>query len=136
MSIVTRVNGDVQPVFAYDVQNGKQTGTISADALVQFEGGRLDFFKIMANDGSAAVDLRAQLGAGGAVEAIFKTINQLGGVRMYQVEGDSTGQISVGVYPAGAWTATTLQAAIRALGTVNGADLDTTAVTAPGLQLA
>jgi hypothetical protein len=44
--------------------------------------------------------------------------------------------MSIAVYPVAAWTAADLQAAIRALGTVNGYDLSGAAVTNNGFKLA
>ena len=67
----------------------------------------------------------------------MQTIETKGNVEMYQVEGDTTGQISVAVYPAGAWTFGTLQTAIRALGGSVGAntvDVSGTTVTTSGLE--
>jgi hypothetical protein len=58
-------------------------------------------------------------------------------IAMYQVEGDTSGQVSVAVYPTAAWTATTLQTAIRALGASVGGntiDLSGSAVTSSGLE--
>jgi hypothetical protein len=57
-------NGDAQPVFALDINNGPQTGNIgSTDALVQMDGPKLDFFKVIVqNTSNQAVDLRNQLG--------------------------------------------------------------------------
>ena len=68
---------------------------------------------------------------------MFQAIGTKANVEMYQVEGDSTGQISVAVYPTGAWTTTTLQAAIRALGTAvggNTVDVSGSTVTSSGLE--
>jgi VCBS repeat-containing protein len=145
-------NGDAQPVFAMDINNGPQTGTISSDALVQMAGPKLDFFKIMVRDGSAAIDLRPQLGTytsgvftPGVVVQINQDIQKTATIAMYQVEGDALGQMSVGVYPSGAWTAGTLQASLQALGnvqitasngTVTGVDVSGTLVTNPGFKLA
>ena len=148
-------NGDAQPVFALDINNGAQTGTISADALVQMQGPKLDFFKVLVKDGSAAaIDLRPQLGnySGGGtvfnpgvVVQINQAVQNTATIAMYQVEGDNTGQISYGVYPSGAWTAGTLQTALQALGnvqitasdgTVTGVSVAGTLVTNPGFKLA
>lgn len=147
-------NGDAQPVFALDINNGRQTGNIgSTDALVQMAGPKLDFFKVLVKDtGASAVDLRDELGgysAGvfdpGVVVQINQRVQQTATIAIYQVEGDATGQISYAVYPAGAWTATTLQTAIQALGnvqitssngTVTGVDVAGTTVTQPGFKLA
>jgi hypothetical protein len=68
---------------------------------------------------------------------MFFTIQTKANIEMYQVEGDTTGQVSVAVYPAGAWTTSTLQTAIRALGAsvgTNTVDLSGTAVTSSGLE--
>ena len=58
-------------------------------------------------------------------------------IEIYQVEGDTTGQISVALYPAGAYTATTLQTAIRTLSAAgsNNLDCSTSDVTDPGFEL-
>ena len=56
---------------------------------------------------------------------------------MYQVEGDTTGQISVAVYPKGAWTTSSLQSAIRALGTTvggNNVDVSGSTISSSGLE--
>jgi len=56
---------------------------------------------------------------------------------MYQVEGDTTGQISIALYPAGAYTTTTLQTAIRTItaGGSNNLDCSSSDVTSPGFEL-
>jgi hypothetical protein len=149
-------NGDSQPVFALDVNNGPQTGNIgSTDALVQPQGPKLDFFKVLVKDtGASAIDLRAQLGnySGGGtvfnpgvVQQINQRVQQTATIAIYQVEGASTGQISYAIYPQDAYTAATLQTAIQNLGniqitasdgTVTGVDVSGTVVTEPGFQLA
>ena len=131
MADVTRVNGNAKA-------QGSAAGAISADELVIANGPELDFFKIIVTNGSAeVVDIRNELDAAESVVAIMQAIETKGNVEMYQVEGDTTGQISVAVYPAGAWTTTTLQTAIRALGGTVGAnsvDVSGTAVTTSGLE--
>jgi hypothetical protein len=137
MAYTTRTHGDSQPVFAFDIQNGAQTGTIASAATVQIQGPKLDFFKILVKDVSAtAIDLRAQLGTLAAVESIVKATQQLATIMLYQVEGDTSGQVSVAVYPTGAWTTSTLQSALQGLGTVNGADMSGTVVTNGAFKLA
>jgi len=131
MADVTRVNGNAKA-------HGSPAGAISADELVILNGPELDFFKIIVTNGSAeVVDIRNELDAAESVVAIMQAIETKGNVEMYQVEGDTTGQISVAVYPAGAWTTSTLQTAIRALGGTVGAnsvDVSGTAVTTSGLE--
>ena len=146
-------NGDSQPVFALDINNGSQTGTISSAALVQMAGPKLDFFKIIVQNGSDQnIDLTTQLGSysggvftPGVVNQLMQNIQTTATVALYQVEATSAGQISVGVYPQNAWTTTTLQASIRALGnvqitasdgTVTGVNVAGTDVTTAGFKLA
>lgn len=154
MATFARFNGDAQPVFALDINNGPQTGNIgSTDALVQMAGPKLNFFKVLVkNTGAAAVDLRNQLGSHsggvftpGVVQAINQTIQDTATIAIYQVEGADTGQLSYAIYPQDAYTAATLQTALQALGnvqvtasngTVTGVDVAGTTVTAPGFQLA
>ena len=132
MASIARVNGGVHK------QGSAQAGTISADELVIQNGPELDFFKIIATNGSSeVVDLRAELEVGESIEAIMTLIQTKANIEMYQVEGDTTGQVSVAVYPAGAWTTSTLQVAVRALGAsvgTNTVDLSLTAVTSSGLE--
>jgi hypothetical protein len=154
MPTFNRFNGDAQPVFALDINNGPQTGNIgSTDALVQMAGPKLDFFKVLVkNTGATAIDLRDQLGGyssavfnPGVVQQITQAVQSVATVAMYQVEGDADGQISYAVYPAEAWTAASLQTALQALGNVQvtssagvttGVDVSGTVVTEPGFKLA
>ena len=153
MAYFPPANGDAQPVFALDINNGAQQGAITSDALVQMAGPKLDFFKVIVQNGSnQAVDLRNQLGnvtsgvfTPGVVAQINQAIQTTATIAMYQVEADTTGQISYAIYPSGAYTATTLDAALKALGnvqitasngTVTGVDVSGTDATQPGFQLA
>jgi hypothetical protein len=147
-------NGDAQPVFALDINNGPQTGNIGATpALVQMDGPKLDFFKVIVQNGSNQnIDLRTQLGTysggvftPGVVVQLNQCIQKTATIAKYQVEGTNAGQISYAVYPQDAWTATTLQASLQALGniqitasdgTVTGVDVSGTDVTNPGFKLA
>jgi len=146
-------NGDSQPVFALDVQNGPQSGTITTAALVQPQGPKLDFFKvIIENAGNQAQNLCSQLGsysAGvftpGVVNAINQAIQQTATIAMYQVEADASGQISYALYPTGAYTTTTLTQTIQALGnvqitasngTVTGVNVAGSDATSAGFKLA
>ena len=133
MAEITRTNGNVKAQG-----NGGTSGAIGADELVIANGPALDFFKIIQQDVSGDVnDIRNELDAGESVEEMFKAIQTKANIEMYQVEGDTTGQISVAVYPKGAWTTTTLQAAIRALGTTvggNNVDVSGSSVSSSGLE--
>ena len=133
MAEITRTNGNVK-----GQGSGGTSGAISADELVILNGADLDFFKIIQQDVSGDVnDIRNELDAGESVEAMLRAIQTKANIEMYQVEGDTTGQISVAVYPAGAWTTSTLQTALRALGTTvggNSVDVSGTTVTSSGLE--
>jgi hypothetical protein len=139
MAEVTRVNGNAFGVVHMD-RSLSGSGAISADETVIISLPQMDFFKIIVENGSQeAVDLRNELDAGEAVEAILRKVGDLATVEMYQVEGDTTGQISVGVYPAGTWTASSLQTAVRAMGTTvgnNTVDVSGSDVTDGGFKLA
>lgn len=129
MADVTKAHGNAQPQG--------QTGSISADALLVFNGPDLDFFKIIVQDVSGNVeDLRGELDVNEGVVEILKKIDEKSQIEMYQVEGDTTGQISVATR-AGAWTTTTLQAAIRTLSAAgdNNLDCSGSTVTSPGFEL-
>jgi len=138
MAEVTRVHGSAFGVVNQD-RGASGSGAISADETVILNGPQLDFFKIIVQDVSGNVeDLRNELDPGEGVEAIFeKIMNGGANIEMYQVEGDTTGQISVAVYPAGAYTASSLQTAIRTLSAAGANNLDCSGstVTDPGFEL-
>jgi hypothetical protein len=128
MANLFRPNGDAQAVFALDVSNGAQTGNIASAAggagndLVQMQGPKLDFFAVVVENASnQAIDLRNECGNvtdPGVVQTINQTIQQTATIAFYQVQNSTTGQISYGLYPAGAYTTTTLDTAITGLGNV------------------
>ena len=132
MAFFTREHGNAQQVFHIDTDNGSLSGALATSGAVNVTGPKLDFFKIIVeNAGNAAQDLQAQVGTGLAVEAIIQNIQQIAGVYIYQVEDNSTGQISIATYPTGAYTAATLQTSVRTLtaagtGSINCAGSDVT----------
>ena len=137
MAEITRTHGGAFGVVAND-RGALGSGAIAADEAVILNGPQLDFFKIIVKDVSGNVeDIRNELDAGEGVEAILKHIALLANIEMYQVEGDTTGQISVALYPKGAYTATTLQTAVRTLTAAgsNNLDASTSDVTNPGFEL-
>jgi len=137
MAEVTRVHGSAFGVVHND-RGASGSGAISADETVILNGPQLDFFKIIVKDVSGNIeDLRNELDPGEGVEAILRKIADKANIEMYQVEGDTTGQISVAVYPAGAYTASTLQTAIRTLSAAgsNSLDCSSSDVTDPGFEL-
>ena len=124
MATLYRPNGDAQPVFALDISNGAQTGNIASigNALVQMAGPKLDFFRVVVQNGSNQnIDLRNELGNvndPGLVQSINQTVQIKSTIAFYQVQNDDTGLISYALYPTGAYTAGTLQTDIQAMGNV------------------
>jgi hypothetical protein len=124
MATLFRPNGDADPVFALDISNGAQSGNIASigNALVQMAGPKLDFFAVVVENASnQAIDLRNELGNitdPGVVQTINQTIQQTATIAFYQVQNSTTGQISYGLYPSGAYTTTTLDTAVTGLGNV------------------
>jgi hypothetical protein len=153
MAYFPPANGDAQPVYALDINNGPQDGVITSAALVQMAGPKLDFFGVVVQNGSQQnIDLQNQLGnvtsgvfTPGVVVQLNQSVQSTATIAMYQVEAASAGQISYAVYPSGAYTAATLQAQLRALGniqitasdgTVTGVNVTGTDVTNLGFKLA
>jgi len=96
MAVFNPFNGDAQPVFALDIQNGSQTGNIGATAaLVQPQGPKLDFFGAVANTSVAG-----EQGVNEYVSAVITAIQQTATVAMYQVDGTT---LSFAVYPQDAF---------------------------------
>ena len=133
MAQFTRTHGDAQPVFAMDVQNGPVAPSTAADGTTtNFIGPAFDFFGF---DLGAAPT--TQLGVDEMVAQVMVSIEQLATVAIYAVQATAnTTNMSVAVYPVGAYTAAALQTQIRALGTVNGYDLSGAVVTNVGFRLA
>jgi len=133
MAGFTRTHGDAQPVFAMDTLNGPIASTTNANGTTtNFIGPGMDFFGF---DLGAAPT--TQLGVSGAISAVLQSIEQLATVMIYSVAATSNvTNMSVAVYPLGAYTAADLQTQIRALGTVNGYDLSGASVTNVGFRLA
>jgi len=106
MAFITPVNGDVQPVFALDVQNGPVSPSASTAATpVQPAGPKLDFFRAVAN-----TTVVSQQGVQEYVANVVNAIQQTATIAMYQVDGTV---LSFAVYPTGAFAnaATFLSAA-------------------------
>ena len=106
MAYYTPANGDAQPVFALDVQNGPIAASTSTSGTpVQPQGPKLDFFGAVANTSVAT-----QQGVQEYVANVINAIQQTATVAMYQVDGVT---LSFAVYPTGAFAnaATFLSAA-------------------------
>jgi hypothetical protein len=117
MAYLTPVNGDSQPVFAIDVQNGPVApGASTAGEPVALAGPKLDFFQITCANTNATLQ-----GVNGYVGNVIRAIQQTSTVAMYQVDGV---QISVAVFPTGAFDAASILAAAQ---TANAAGVNSAA---------
>lgn len=105
MAIVTIVNGDSQPVFNLDTQNGPVDPTAAYPTSVptQPQGPKLDFFRLV-----AANTMATQSGVNEFVGNVIRGIQQIGTVAIYQVD---TTALSIALYPTGFSTAEVLAAA-------------------------
>ena len=134
MAQFTKKHGNAQLVFQPDTQNPVAGSATYTSNPINVAGPKLDFFKI-----ATGVDIRLEGDHDEAVEIILQTIQQLGTVAMYQVQGTSAGNMSVAVYATEDWKIAPIQAAIRELGTTvgtNNINLTGTTVTQPGMELA
>ena len=96
MAYYTPVNGDAQPVFALDVQNGPVAASASTAATpVQPAGPKLDFFRAVAN-----TTVVSQQGVQEYVANVINAIQQTATIAMYQVDGTV---LSFATYPTGAF---------------------------------
>jgi hypothetical protein len=133
MAYYTPVNGDAQPVFALDVQNGPIAASASTTGIpVQPQGPKLDFFRVVAN-----VSLATQSGVQEYVANVIQAVQQTATVAMYQV--DTGNVLSIATYPTGAFAnASTNTSAATFLAAANityaGAQLDS--CTSIGFKLA
>ncbi len=128
MAIVTKVNGDAQPVFALDTQDGKiAPGASTAGVPVQPQGPALDFFQVTCANTNATLQ-----GVDGYVSKVVQAVQQTATVAVYQVDGV---QISFAVYPTGAFA--DAAAFLTAAQTANTAGVNTAAsATDVGFKLA
>jgi hypothetical protein len=108
-----------------------------------FNGKTPKFFRVAVKSVSGdPVDISAEYGADEAIDLINQIITNGSssynyGANILFMQYDATGVISYCLEgTAGGWTATTLQAAVRALGTVNSIDCSGTTVTDVGFKLA
>jgi hypothetical protein len=113
MAYFTPVNGDAQPVFALDVQNGPVAASASTAATpVNPAGPKLDFFRAVAN-----TTVVSQQGVQEYVANVINAIQQKCTVAMYQVDGTV---LSFATYPTGAFAnAATNTSAAEFLSTAN-----------------
>jgi hypothetical protein len=145
MPALTITSGGSQPVFATDTLNGPQLAATTtytpAGTPVNFMGPKLDFFGC-----DLGADPSTEAEVNGMLQTLLQSIQQTATVAIYQVAATANvTNFSVATYPTGAFntatdgsnnSAATLQAQIRALGTVAGYDLSGATVTNVGFRLA
>ena len=109
MSQFTKTNGDLLPVINYDSPSYTNSGAnaVTSAATVQPQGPKLDFFTVTAS-GSTAL-------TGTQVNLIIQATQQLATVYLYEYTDDTNDTLAMAVYPTGAWTTTTLDAAVEAV---------------------
>jgi hypothetical protein len=115
MAYLTRAHGDYRPVFNQDAASydGKSFAINSATSAstVNLAGPKLEFFTIaLANVATS----------GTVLNTAIQAIQQLATVAIYETTDTSTDTLAIAVYPAGAWTTTTLDTATGGT-TSNGA---------------
>ena len=149
MAFIPVVSGGSQPVFATDTLNGS---TLSANVTYQpvgtptnFMGPKLDFFGIQTIGAGGNTNPGVQAQVNGAIQQILQAVQQTATVAIYQAQATTNAtNLSIAVYPTGAYTAATLQTAIQALGNIQitnagvttGFDVSLSVVTDVGFRLA
>ena len=145
MPALTITSGGSQPVFATDTLNGPQLAATTtytpAGVPTNFMGPALDFFGC-----DLGADPSTEAEVNGMLQTLLQSIQRTATVAIYQVAATANvTNFSVATYPAGAFntatdgtdnSAATLQAQIRALGTVAGYNLAGADVTNVGFRLA
>lgn len=130
MASITRTNGNVYSGVNQNTDLG---------SLVSFAGAQPKAFAILLKDGSTnPTNVDADGDADESLGIVLQAIQAKGVILYYQIETSTPWQVSVLVERPD-WTAATLQAAIRALGTavgVNSLDVSGTTVTDLGFKLA
>lgn len=95
MAYITPVSGGAQPVFATDVRNPVAAGASTAATPVNFQGPKLDFYRVVAN-----TTVAGQQDVNEYVSNVIQAIQQTATVAMYQVDGTI---LSFAIYPTGAF---------------------------------
>lgn len=119
MAQFTKTNGTTQPVFALDVANGSIAGTanVAAQGPVMLSGPKLQFFSLTAN---AALTNAGNVN--GYLNNVLQAIQQTSTVAFYQA-GATEGTINLAIYPAGAFTTTTLVTAAQTANATGGLNI-------------
>lgn len=103
MAQFTKTNGDLLPVLHLDSPAYTNSGAnaVSSAEVVQPQGPKLDFFTVTATGALT----------GTQVSLIIQATQQLATVYIYEYGNDTNDTVAMAVYPAGAWTDTTLDTA-------------------------
>ena len=119
MAVFTKTNGTTQPVFALDVANGSIAGTanVAAQGPVMLSGPQLQFFSLTAN---AALTNSGNVN--GYLNNVLQAVQQTSTVAFYQA-GATAGTINLAIYPAGAFTTTTLVTAAQTANATGGVNI-------------
>lgn len=107
MAQFTKVHGDFQPVLHLDAPE-YQVGAlnaVTANATVQPQGPKLDFFTIELADVTSNTTIASQ---------VVLTVQELATVYIYEFSDVGNAALNVAVYPTGAWTDTSLKTAVDA----------------------
>ena len=123
MAQFTKTNGDLKPVINFDSPAYTNTGAnaVTSAATVQPQGPKLDFFTVTAASSGAFT--------GTQVNLIIQATQQLATVYIYEYTTAGPDTVAMAVYPTGAWTTATLNAAVIA-GLSAGGAANTTVTTA------
>ena len=108
MAQFTKTNGDFLPVLHLDTGAYTNAGlnAVAYGVAVQPQGPKLQYFTVTAT-GSLT---------GAQVLTVVQTVQQLATIYIYQVNDDTNDYVGLAVYPYGAWTTTTIDAALAAGG--------------------
>ena len=119
MAVFTKTNGTTQPVFALDVANGSIAGTanVAAQGPVMLSGPQLQFFTLTANGA-----LTNAGNVNGYLNNVLQAVQQTSTIAFYQA-GATAGTISLAIYPAGAFTTTTLVTAAQTANATGGVNI-------------
>ena len=103
MAQFTRVNGDLKPVLWLDQPDYTNTGVnaVSSALTVQPQGPKLDFFTFEAAGALTTTE----------VTQAIQSIEQLATIHIYEYTNATDDTLAVAVYPTGAWTVASLDAA-------------------------
>ena len=114
MAQFTKSNGDLLPVLNLDYPAYTNSGAnaVSTGNTVQPQGPKLDYFTVTAASSGALT--------GTQVNLIIQATQQLATVYIYEYTDTTNDTVAMAVYPTGAWTTTTLDAAVEAALTAGG----------------